>query len=98
MQQTHKLLNTGWALATIDNKTSGLVPINYVRRVGAKAFASDANQPVIEPELPINENNMGKNIETNFDEQISEMCSNKMPPNELIDEINPIILDDIKDL
>lgn len=36
VQQTHKLLNTGWALATIDNKTSGLVPINYVRRVESK--------------------------------------------------------------
>lgn len=32
VQQTHKLLNTGWALATIDDKTSGLVPINYLRR------------------------------------------------------------------
>lgn len=36
VQQTHKLLNTGWALATIDDKTSGLVPINYVRRVETK--------------------------------------------------------------
>lgn len=32
VQQTHKLLNTGWALATIDDETSGLVPINYLRR------------------------------------------------------------------
>lgn len=44
VQQTHKLLNTGWALATIDNMTSGLVPINYVRRVETKAHQNQANQ------------------------------------------------------
>lgn len=43
VQQTHKLLNTGWALATIDNKTSGLVPINYVRRVESKPHQNQVN-------------------------------------------------------
>lgn len=43
VQQTHKLLNTGWALATIDNKTSGVVPINYVRRVESKPHHNQAN-------------------------------------------------------
>lgn len=33
VQQTQKLLNTGWALASIDNCTSGLIPINYVQRI-----------------------------------------------------------------
>lgn len=33
VQQTQKLLNTGWALASIDNQTSGLIPISYVRRI-----------------------------------------------------------------
>lgn len=36
VQQTHKLLNTGWALATVDDKISGLIPINYVRRFDSK--------------------------------------------------------------
>jgi hypothetical protein len=31
VQNTQKLLNTGWVLASIDNKTSGLVPVNYIR-------------------------------------------------------------------
>lgn len=43
VQQTHKLLNTGWALATIDNKISGLVPINYVRRVESKPHHDQTN-------------------------------------------------------
>lgn len=43
VQTTHKLLNTGWALATIDNKTSGLVPINYVRRVESKPLQNQIN-------------------------------------------------------
>lgn len=48
VQQTHKLLNTGWALATIDNKTSGLVPINYVRRVESKPHQNQLNPTVPE--------------------------------------------------
>ncbi|KAH8389910.1 hypothetical protein KR200_003805 [Drosophila serrata] len=31
IQQTLNLLNTGWALATIDGRTSGIIPINYVK-------------------------------------------------------------------
>lgn len=41
VQQTHKLLNTGWALATVDNKTSGLIPINYVQRLQSKTVPTD---------------------------------------------------------
>lgn len=48
VQQTHKLLNTGWALATVDNKTSGLVPINYVRRVESKPRHNQTNQELPE--------------------------------------------------
>lgn len=33
VQQTHKLLNTGWALASIDRIQSGLVPINYIQKI-----------------------------------------------------------------
>lgn len=49
VQQTHKLLNTGWALATIDDKTSGLVPINYLRRQEANN-AKHADVPISNPE------------------------------------------------
>lgn len=32
IQQTQKLLTTGWALATVDFKHTGLIPINYLKR------------------------------------------------------------------
>lgn len=48
VQQTHKLLNTGWALATIDNTTSGLVPINYVRRVETKSHHNQSDNHMLE--------------------------------------------------
>lgn len=31
IQQTLQLLNTGWALATTNGQSSGLIPINYVK-------------------------------------------------------------------
>lgn len=31
IQNTQQLLNTGWVLATIDNQTSGIIPINYIQ-------------------------------------------------------------------
>lgn len=42
VQQTQKLLNTGWALASIDHRTSGLIPINYVQRITVDSNHSDA--------------------------------------------------------
>lgn len=45
VQQTHKLLNTGWALATIDNRISGLIPINYVRRFDSRNAPNNENSP-----------------------------------------------------
>lgn len=45
VQQTHKLLNTGWALATVDDKISGLIPINYVRRFDSKNAPNIENSP-----------------------------------------------------
>lgn len=97
VQQTHKLLNTGWALATIDNTTSGLVPINYVRRVEAKTFANNGNEPVIESDIPITESDIKKNMESHFNDENSQIIMNDIPPN-LNDEINEINPDDIKDL
>lgn len=32
IQQTQKLLTTGWALATVDFTHTGLIPINYLKR------------------------------------------------------------------
>ncbi len=31
IQNTQKLLNTGWVLATVDHQTSGIIPLNYVQ-------------------------------------------------------------------
>lgn len=45
VQQTHKLLNTGWALATVDDKISGLIPINYIRRFDSKNAFNIENIP-----------------------------------------------------
>lgn len=33
IQQTHNLLNSGWALATVNRETSGIIPINYIQQV-----------------------------------------------------------------
>lgn len=35
IQQTSQLLSTSWLLATADNRTSGLIPANYIKRIGA---------------------------------------------------------------
>lgn len=100
VQQTHKLLNTGWALATVDNKISGLVPINYVQRVQAKSFAAAPatatttaeNQPDInmtESEVPFCENVMDKDVEpiqSNFVESNAQMYEAKLPSNGIINE------------
>lgn len=112
VQQTHKLLNTGWALATTDNKTSGLVPINYVRRVDTKSYANQpnaTNEPVIVPEMPTQpfmEKSMEENFNAHFENQNGEICTNKIPhnSNELItndstpSHIDSMIPADIKDL
>lgn len=107
VQQTHKLLNTGWALATIDNKTSGLIPINYVRRVESKPFTNPENvenEPVIAPEAPIVENEFTHNtepIESNLFEEQKPLIP-PTDPNELITNdgtfIDPTLSAEIKDL
>lgn len=97
VQQTHKLLNTGWALATIDSKTSGLIPINYVRRVDSKPFGNEQqpNQPVIDPQMssPVVESEFVKDAQMPsmqpdymVDEQKNQTNLIQMPtdPNELI--------------
>lgn len=41
IQTEQNLLNTGWVLASVDNTTAGLIPVNYVQ--GAKAVQKDVN-------------------------------------------------------
>lgn len=41
IQNTQKLLNTGWVLATLDNQTSGIIPLNYVQ--GPQQVATKPN-------------------------------------------------------
>lgn len=99
VQQTHKLLNTGWALATVDNKTSGLVPISYIQPAESKPFATQAN-PVIgvedQPNFP-----MEKTVASNDEmvvEQNEKSCINKMSQNVDMQHVDPVISNDINDL
>lgn len=102
VQQTHKLLNTGWALATVDNKTSGLVPINYVRRVEPKQFAATSQSPpeaaaaaaanqsdiiTTVPEVPLCENVVEKDVDPLQSNFIEQnMFDAKLPSNEITNE------------
>lgn len=46
VQNTHKLLNTGWLLATVDNVTSGMIPVNYIEHPSQKsAWSPTAAMP-----------------------------------------------------
>lgn len=57
VQNTQKLIGTGWILASLDNQTSGLIPINYI--AGPKQMAnnslSEQSTCGIEQSQPINE-------------------------------------------
>lgn len=104
-------MNTGWALATIDNKTSGLIPVNYVRRVEPKSYANQSemmNQSVIVPKtLQANgiENLMestlnAPTIESTVDDQITHNYTNKLmhESNEIIINDDSTIRSDLKEL
>lgn len=74
VQQTHKLLNTGWALATVDDKISGLIPINYVRRF-------DSEQP------PNVENSANEKVNSSDNMQIGvEYKNDKNQFNSIFDD------------
>lgn len=74
VQQTQKLLNTGWALASIDNRTSGLIPINYVQRI-----TIDSTQTSTEIKPPVEQSDV-KNIQ----EQVAEAGLMDPAPYQLI--------------
>lgn len=54
VQNTQKLLNTGWVLATLDNRSSGIIPLNYVQgpqqNVPKPVPSADGLQPKNMPE------------------------------------------------
>lgn len=78
VQQTQKLMNTGWALATIDNKSSGLIPINYVRKVPS----SSAPNTINEPHAP------AENLKPTTDEPFETQLSGAIESNRLRTEKN----------
>lgn len=41
VQTEQNLLNTGWVLASVDNTTAGLIPVNYVQGAAAKVAQKD---------------------------------------------------------
>lgn len=47
IQNTQQLLNTGWVLATIDNQTSGIIPLNYIQ--GPQQVRQSVKAPDTEP-------------------------------------------------
>lgn len=52
IQNTQKLLNTGWVLASLDNQTSGIIPLNYVQ--GPQQVAAKPNLVSNVEEMPKN--------------------------------------------
>lgn len=48
IQNTQQLLNTGWVLATIDNQTSGIIPLNYIQGPQQVRQNVDATTPATE--------------------------------------------------
>lgn len=49
IQNTQQLLNTGWVLATIDNQTSGIIPLNYIQGPHQVRQNADVTTPTPEP-------------------------------------------------
>lgn len=39
VQNTHKLLNTGWLLASVDCTVSGIIPVNYIEHPSQRSAA-----------------------------------------------------------
>lgn len=56
IQQTQQLLNTGWALATIDFKQTGLIPINYLKRESMPTHTLTPNIGLVDTALKLPNN------------------------------------------
>lgn len=55
VQNTHKLLNTGWLLATVDQQVAGIIPVNYIEHAAPQrpdTFAGLNTQTKVEAEQP----------------------------------------------
>lgn len=84
VQQTHNLLNTGWALASIDNVHSGLVPINYLRKVKSQ---TNTMPPPISTSMPTTP--LKSNSNPPYDEQVN-LVENSVLQSEMNIEENEI--------
>lgn len=82
VQQTQKLLNTGWALATIDKQRSGLVPINYLRRIVTNNNAMPSSLPT----TPLKSNSNREQIVT--DTNVVTADEEILPQNINIDDFD----------
>lgn len=62
IQNTQKLIGTGWILASLDNQTSGLIPINYItgpKQMSANAFDQQHQSAIVAPNSQILFNDIG---------------------------------------
>ncbi|KAH8418427.1 hypothetical protein KR222_010245 [Zaprionus bogoriensis] len=72
IQQTLQLLNSGWAVASTNGKTSGLIPINYVK--SPQQLRQERQEPPVKPVQPQPElMNLSANAFPNppFDQQMN---------------------------
>lgn len=61
VQNIHKLLDSGWVLASVDGVTSGLIPVNYIestKQAKLKEPVSAPNMPSIPEETEVKDNNL----------------------------------------
>lgn len=59
VQNIHKLLDSGWVLASVDGVTSGLLPVNYIestKQAKLKEPVSTPNMPSIPEETEVKNN------------------------------------------
>lgn len=52
VQNTHRLLNTGWLLATVDKVSSGIIPVNYIEAPTAKPPTWTPPTSIPTPSIP----------------------------------------------
>lgn len=83
IQNSFRLMNTGWAMATKDFTTTGMVPINYLQR----------HQPSLNPHIPRNPTELNQNRVFPIQEAVPAMSPPpSIPLNESVS--NPIVTPD----
>lgn len=71
VQNIHKLLDSGWVLASVDGVTSGLIPVNYIestKQAKLKEPVSTPNMPSIPEETEVKDTNPTVDTEKGKDE------------------------------